>query len=322
MSATAQPPSLCTWNVMRLVRACGDNMDGQQLVKVMSKLLPVQPDLLAVQETHFYCYSKKSGNGLEVRHALAAGLLPGYRFYHSECGRTECGFYVRDGSPFACGTLWPRAKLPWDRFGKFAVYECRHGVVVNVHLPTPTIKQVVDGWKGAPPAPDVSDDFRGWELRGQLDGELYELVRSLGTRLLAVLGDFNVTHTANDAAQPMSGRRYADATTRFDRLIRDNALIDVWRQQHPDTRQYTSFQNRGGSRFTPPDGRVDYCLMPKRWAAKVQSANIMEKEEMNGNEKSILSDHVPVVVSMMTSASELDGGHNGGGSDLGGRVFC
>ena len=139
---------------------------------------------------------------------MAAGLLDGYTFHHSDDGRTECGFYVRDGSAFAGGKLWPRAKLPWDSFGKVAVYECKLGVVVNVHLPTPTIKAVAQGWAGAPPVPAVSDSFRGWELREELDKRLNELVRGLGDRLLAVVGDFNVTRTANDAVKPISGPKY------------------------------------------------------------------------------------------------------------------
>lgn len=65
-------------------------------------------------------------------------------------------------------------------------------------------------------------------------------------------------------------------------------VVDVWRERHPEARQYTWFR-RGGARLDA--ARVDYALVSKKILPRVSAAEIHDAPEARFS-----SDHAPITI--------------------------
>jgi exonuclease III len=100
------------------------------------------------------------------------------------------------------------------------------------------------------------------DVRDAYDRNLEQLLVALKQHInnVVVIGDFNVTATADDANVPLWKGQHAAQRNFFNhQLLRKLQLHDVWREQNPYSRQYTyecQYKNNQGNQ-----SRVDYALV-------------------------------------------------------------
>ena len=109
-----------------------------------------------------------------------------------------------------------------------------------------------------------------------------------------VCGDFNVAHKEIDLKNPQSNRKNAGFTDeereKFTSLL-DAGFVDTFRLLYPDrTEAYSWWSYRFGARKRNAGWRIDYFLVSKRLADKVEEATICS--DILG------SDHCPVTLSI------------------------
>lgn len=111
---------------------------------------------------------------------------------------------------------------------------------------------------------------------------------------LVVLGDLNVARTDMDVYAPNRLHRSAgftpDERKNFELLIETTSLVDVWRQKHPYTVQYSFFDYRSKARYRNAGWRIDYALVSKMLCSSVIDCKILS--EVVG------SDHLPLELSI------------------------
>ena len=109
-----------------------------------------------------------------------------------------------------------------------------------------------------------------------------------------VCGDFNVAHKEIDLKNPQANRKNAGFTDeereKFTSLL-DAGFVDTFRLLYPDrTEAYSWWSYRFGARKRNAGWRIDYFLISKRLADKVEEATICS--DILG------SDHCPVTLSI------------------------
>ncbi len=109
-----------------------------------------------------------------------------------------------------------------------------------------------------------------------------------------VCGDFNVAHKEIDLKNPQANRKNAGFTDeereKFTSLL-DAGFVDTFRLLYPDrTEAYSWWSYRFGARKRNAGWRIDYFLVSKRLADKVEEATICS--DILG------SDHCPVTLSI------------------------
>ena len=109
-----------------------------------------------------------------------------------------------------------------------------------------------------------------------------------------VCGDFNVAHKEIDLKNPQANRKNAGFTDeereKFTSLL-DAGFVDTFRLLYPDrTEAYSWWSYRFGARKRNTGWRIDYFLVSKRLADKVEEATICS--DILG------SDHCPVTLSI------------------------
>jgi exonuclease III len=268
-----------TWNAQSLLPAT-ENKD--KLPRLLPRL-PLQPDLLFIQETQLVSAAAQR------KLPAARALLPGYTFHPvpvsesvaSENAAKGTGVYVRDGSPLADGGVLD-VNLAADPWGALAVWRCDCGVIIGGRLPVPRKVDVA--------------------TRRRLEDHLEALLRAHGARVLAVVGDLNVTPDLQlDATQPWAGAAYVASRARLDTLRDTFGLCDVWRATHPTERRWTSYQEREGRAW---QARCDLVLVPEAHTAHaevtiVDGLGFVNAEGTKSSGKELAgSDHVPVLLAM------------------------
>lgn len=119
---------------------------------------------------------------------------------------------------------------------------------------------------------------------------------------LVVTGDFNIAPTDADVYDP---RKFAGAThvseperSRLQRMI-DWGLVDLFRQQHPDTdRVYSWWDYRAGDFHQGRGLRIDLVLGTAPIAQRVEWSVI----DRNARKGKSPSDHAPVIVDLADAA--------------------
>ena len=287
-----------SWNAAHVLPESGTN---KKKLEETVALLPQQPDLIFVQEMHFY---KRTGGAIDSaksqsKLAAVRELLNGYDLHVAERAPSEdhefvkgAGVFVRRGGRLTGGRFW---QPPWDSDGHVCCWETSAGLLVGGYLPTPTAKMRPDGRSQA-------------SVREEVDRRLSELLQSHERQgqLIALLGDLNVTlDNALDTTRPFSGGVYEAARRRFVRLMDDCALMDVWRERNKAVRdKFTSFQQRGAGGGGPRLARVDLALVPRRLAADVVRVDILDEDgtfTTAGYTQAARSDHVPILLELRVS---------------------
>ncbi len=120
---------------------------------------------------------------------------------------------------------------------------------------------------------------------------------------LIVLGDMNVAHKEIDIHNPSLHKYTAGFTdverSNFDLLLNSTGMIDIWRDKHKKTKQYTYFDYRTRARQRNAGWRLDYILISKKLQESVSSCEILANS--SEGEK---SDHVPVLLNINIDLSE------------------
>jgi exodeoxyribonuclease III len=117
-------------------------------------------------------------------------------------------------------------------------------------------------------------------------------LRSAGERLV-VCGDFNTSHQPIDLARPKENEKTSgflpeerDALSRW----LDAGFVDVYRQLHPDKREYTWWTYRFDARARNIGWRLDYFLVTEDLLPDVRDARILG--DVQG------SDHCPIALEL------------------------
>lgn len=105
------------------------------------------------------------------------------------------------------------------------------------------------------------------------------------------MGDFNVINEEIDIHQ-LKGRENMAGCTQIERnnfktLLNDCNLIDSFRYQHPKTKKYTFWSNRGHAKDRNKGWRLDYALINKNLIKSLKISNIVQIQTK--------SDHVPIM---------------------------
>ncbi|MCL7454758.1 MAG: exodeoxyribonuclease III [Anaerolineae bacterium] len=117
-------------------------------------------------------------------------------------------------------------------------------------------------------------------------------LRSAGERLV-VCGDFNTSHQPIDLARPKENEKTSgflpEEREALSRWL-DAGFVDVYRQLHPDKREYTWWTYRFDARARDIGWRLDYFLLTEDLLPDVRDARILG--DVQG------SDHCPIALEL------------------------
>jgi exodeoxyribonuclease III len=290
---------LASWNCERLSHyivskpaqlSFGDDalpLAGPTLADVFTSL--GRPHVVCLQEVRL-----RKGDGALVARARQA--VPGYRaFFHlcddarnaASAGGRHYGVatYVRD----EVGPVQART-LEWDHEGRilFTYLEAARLTVVNWYGVNGTDRPHYDREAG-----DWGGDRHGFKLRSQ-ERLLRACEPHAGERLI-VIGDANVTPTADDITPRL--RRsppHVAARSHLNDVFKPGLkLVDVYRQLHPEARQYTWFNRVALARGKVDAARVDYALVSEDLLPHVHGATVDDAPAAR-----FCSDHAPIHVTL------------------------
>lgn len=109
---------------------------------------------------------------------------------------------------------------------------------------------------------------------------------------LIIGGDFNVAHEEIDLAQPKSNMKNAGFSGEerewFDNFLKDNNLVDTFRELEKGGGYYTWWSNFYNARSRNVGWRIDYFLVSEKLKEKVKKSYILP--EIYG------SDHAPIAL--------------------------
>lgn len=240
------------------------------------------PDVLCLQEARL-----RDGD------TAAIAALPDHECQLSLCSdRKNVGF--RGGRAYGVVSYVRRALQPrwlararWDLEGRLALCElpAQNLVIGNVYAVNGTGKPYFDHELGA-----LHGDRHAFKRRFQerLMHALAELCAA--GRELVLLGDWNVSRSALDTFPRLRTEPpHALARKLFNEsFLPALDLADVFRELHPDAREYTWF-NRRAPRETLDAARVDFVLVSRSLLSRVRSASIEPERALR-----FRSDHAPV----------------------------
>lgn len=113
-------------------------------------------------------------------------------------------------------------------------------------------------------------------------------------------GDFNVCPAPMDSwsEQALAGRIFhtEDERARFRRLL-DWGLVDIFRAKHPESRDFSWWDYRGGAFHKKQGLRIDLVLATPGVLARARSAEI-DREYRKKKDGLTASDHAPVIVDL------------------------
>lgn len=312
LSATAAPPSerqreapppkrqrvpasrvlIASWNLNGAAPSSAKSQNQMKLPTMYAELAATShgpPEVLALQETLLFSPEARS---------RAQELLPGFVWHGPESSQASfdrgVALLVRQDSTLAGGRL---IELPWDDENRVIAYDAGvRGLLVAVYMPA------------------ASGGAARLTRRHYYVRHLAEFLEAHASRILAVVGDFNVAPAASDCSPEEWGRRYlawpegagdwrrraAGLRAAHAEMLERAGLVDAWRSKHPDEAACA----RGGftqwQRAKQPSAsadlfvRVDHVLVPSARLADTMDAIIYS--DIGAGVDGRYSDHVPVGV--------------------------
>ncbi len=111
---------------------------------------------------------------------------------------------------------------------------------------------------------------------------------------VVLCGDFNICPSALDSwhAKPEGIFHTEEERARLQRLL-DWGLVDVFRERHPDSAEFSWWDYRGGAFHRKHGLRIDFLLATKSLLERVRSVEI-DREYRKKKEGLTASDHAPV----------------------------
>ena len=166
--------------------------------------------------------------------------------------------------------------LDWaDREGRVSRLDLEVASVVSVYLPSGSSGDARQARKE-----EFMARFAEWTRALLAEG-----------RPVAVCGDLNIAHTADDIHNPSGNKRNSGFLPHerewFTELLAQG-WVDVWRACNPEAKTWSWWSNRGQARALDRGWRLDYILASPELAERVVDATIQGREPY-------LSDHCPVM---------------------------
>jgi exodeoxyribonuclease III len=250
---------LATWNVNSL---------GARLLRVLEFLSEHAPDVLMLQETK--C-DEASFPGAELAGA-------GYDAVHHGAGRwAGVAILARQGLGLgdAVAGLTGESRAEEARWIEATVAGMR---VASAYV------------------------TNGREVGSEWFAEKLTFLDALATRAaaergspLVIAGDFNVAREDRDVYDPaaFAGSTHVTPEERacFERVLSEGALVDAYRQRHPEAVQFTWWDYRQGHFHRGMGLRIDYILLGGALAGELRECGIA-RDYRKGTKP---SDHAPLV---------------------------
>ena len=220
-----------------------------------------------------------------------------YRFWNSTKGTTQ-----RKG--LSGVTIWSKIKpmkildIPdFDEEGRILALEFKEFILINVYVPN---SQKLD-----------CDRYYFREKWNMLfNNYIYNLTQNYSKEIV-ICGDFNVAHHDIDICNPKQKKNklagFFDIERRdFSYLLKNNNLIDVFREFNPDSQKSTYWSNFLKSERSNVNGwRIDYFLTTQKFQSYIKNieilSNIKSIENLHniiGDRLSFGSDHCPVILTI------------------------
>lgn len=142
--------------------------------------------------------------------------------------------------------------------------------------------------------PNSQNELARLDYRMEWEDAFLAYVKALDKeKPVVICGDLNVAHNEIDLKNPKSNRRNPGFTDEergaFGRLL-EAGFIDTYRHLHPDTQKFSWWSYRYNARAKGIGWRIDYFLISKRLADRLEHAEILD--EITG------SDHCPVTITL------------------------
>jgi exodeoxyribonuclease III len=264
---------IVSWNVENLVRWLAARDEFTAHVKALG-----DPDVLCLQEIRI-----RPSDAEDI--AAMRALLPGYQCYFALANDPR-NVKFRGGRAHGVATYVKGTAIAatpaWDREGRVVVTALGGLAIVNLYAVNGTSRPYVDPDTGAP---------RGdrHEHKRRFQTQLFDLaaeLRAAGDVVLA--GDWNVSRSAADVTPRLRTEEpHATARAQLDDRLAADRWVDIFRELHPDARQYTWF---GRTRTGALDAaRVDYIVVGAELLPRVRAAEILDDRRLRPH-----SDHAPL----------------------------
>jgi exodeoxyribonuclease III len=272
---------IVSWNVENLVRWLAARDEFAAHVKALG-----YPDVLCLQEIRI-----RPSDGDDI--AAMRGLLPGYEC-HFALANDPRNIKFRGGRAHGVATYVKGAAVAatpaWDREGRVVVTAIDRLAIVNLYAVNGTSKPYIDPDTGA----QLGDRH---EHKRRFQTQLLDLaaeLRAAGDVVLA--GDWNVSRSAVDVTPRLRTEQpHAIARAQLNERFAADGWVDIFRELHPDARQYTWF---GRTRTGALDAaRVDYIVVGAELVPRVRAAEIVDDRRMRPH-----SDHAPLRLDLATTA--------------------
>ncbi len=120
---------------------------------------------------------------------------------------------------------------------------------------------------------------------------------ALGDEAAVIGGDFNICPSPQDTwnEDGMAGEIFHtdDERQRFRRLL-DHGLVDLFRDRHPEAKEYSWWDYRGGAFHKKQGLRIDFLLASKTVLQRVEDVSI-DRDYRKKKQGLTASDHAPVM---------------------------
>jgi exodeoxyribonuclease III len=286
-----RPLRVTSWNIENLAPFLAEGVADVHSHRSLRALLePLRsPDVLCLQEIRI----RPQDTALVERMQRA---LPGYRCHYSLNHDARNASY-RGGRSYGVAT-WTRKDLDaqacipeWDREGRvvMTLLPALRWLVVNVYAVNGTAKPYWDHERNR-----YLGDRHAFKRRfiEKLGDELATL-QEQGLQLI-LIGDWNVSRTKIDTFPRLRTETpHALARKEFSECFMPRLdVIDVFRELHPDAREYTWF-NRRAHNGRLDAARVDFALVSGSLRDRIIEAGIAEPGKLPSR-----SDHVPLWIAI------------------------
>ena len=281
---------IVSWNIENLARWLAN--EDRDFVAEWRRL--GEPDALCLQEVRIRASDADAIAAMER-------ALPGFRCFHSLNRDLRNGGF-RGGRAYGVATYLRRSiraeqvAIPWDLEGRICALSLRaRGIaLVNVYAVNGTARRHWNHDVG-----DFSGDRHPFkqDFIARLGRELSR--RAFAGKALVLVGDWNVSRAKIDTTPRLRTEEpHATARRRFNEEFMPSLdLVDVFREQHPDEREYTWFNARARTRLDA--ARVDFVLASRALLPRMRTGIDAAPEARPG------SDHAPLWVELGNPAKRV-----------------
>ncbi|EAY12675.1 exodeoxyribonuclease III family protein [Trichomonas vaginalis G3] len=255
-STTAQVIKIATWNVASLRARWKDNFTFY--------INSSKPDIICIQETKFHVDMKESLKNFKL------DGYKGYFFHAKKAGYAGTCIYTKY-KPVSVKRSFA------DPDGRCITMEFKNFYLINTY--------VVNAGE------DLGRlDYKIKEWNPKIRNHIMELEKK---KPVIWTGDLNVAHKPIDIWQAEGHEKIAGYTDEerkwFDDFLNEGH-IDIYRELHPESHEFTFFNYRGQAKSKNQGWRIDYFITGKGNIEKLGISDCVIEGTIDG------SDHQPVIL--------------------------